>query len=113
MKTSLKNRIIRYFQNHPNVWINKGTICDLARPYGYIGETTGRRLRELENEGILDVRDGKGCREYKYLTSTVTPHTGQPRKPQGVLKPEQQVLYPNIQEIPNPNQSMPKLFLIN
>lgn len=65
-KSSLKRRLSNYLRSRSNMWINKGTLSDLGSRAGYLGETTGRRLRELEREGILEVRLGQGCNEYRY-----------------------------------------------
>lgn len=49
-------------------WIPKGTICDIARSSELraTGEHTGRRLRELVEDGQLQVRyDKKGNAEYR------------------------------------------------
>ena len=44
----------------------KGEICDLAREKtGATGEYTGRRLRELTEEGILEVQYRKGHAHYR------------------------------------------------
>ena len=53
---SLKERLARYLRNNHG-WIPKGQLCDLAREKtGATGEHTGRRLRELTEEGILEVQ---------------------------------------------------------
>ena len=65
-KSSLKRRLSNYLRARSNVWINKGTLSDLGSSAGFLGETVGRRLRELQREGILEVRPGQGCNEYRY-----------------------------------------------
>jgi len=67
MRTSLKNRLLRFLKNNPNKWFPKGYLCDLAREKaGYIGENTGRRLRELHEDGKLERKEMKGHVWYKY-----------------------------------------------
>lgn len=66
---SLRDRIARYMQDRHTLWIPKGVICDVARDsnLGATGEHTGRRLRELCEDGVLDVRyNKKGQAEYRY-----------------------------------------------
>jgi hypothetical protein len=62
---SLKARLEKYLlKNHG--WIAKATLCDLAREnVGATGEHTGRRLRELEVEGVLEVQYRKGHAFYR------------------------------------------------
>lgn len=62
---SLKQRILNYLSNNEG-WHAKGKICDLARDKtGMIGENTGRRLRELENSGMVEVKYEKGHAHYR------------------------------------------------
>lgn len=62
---SLKERLERYLRNNHG-WVAKGEICDLARDKtGATGEHTGRRLRELTEEGILEVQLRKGHAYYR------------------------------------------------
>lgn len=62
---SLRERIKSYFKRHPDEWINKGIVSDLARNVGYSSENCGRRLRELKEEGVLEVKykNGKNFQE--------------------------------------------------
>jgi hypothetical protein len=62
---SLKERLARYPRNNHG-WIPKGEICDLAREQtGATGEHTGGRLRELTEEGILEVQYRKDHALYR------------------------------------------------
>jgi hypothetical protein len=62
---SLKDRLTRYLRNNHG-WIAKGEICDLAREKtGATGEHTGRRLRELTEDGTLEVQYRKGHAFYR------------------------------------------------
>ena len=63
MKISLKTKITNYFKSRPRQFINKGIICNAMNEY--LGETTGRHLRTLVTKGILEVRKGQGCNEYR------------------------------------------------
>lgn len=64
MHESLKYRILKYLRAwyaiDPNKYIHKGEILRLATEAGYENENAGRRLRELENEGKVDVEYVKG-----------------------------------------------------
>lgn len=67
-RQSLKERIYAYLKRHPE-WIAKGNIADLARSAtGATGEHTGRRLRELHEEGKVEVdyRTNNGARHAFY-----------------------------------------------
>lgn len=45
---SLQERLVRYLSKHPNEWIAKGKLADLAREkMGVTGESVGRRCRVL------------------------------------------------------------------
>jgi DNA-binding transcriptional ArsR family regulator len=69
---SLKERLARYLRNNHG-WIPKGEICDLAREKtGATGEHTGRRLRELTEEGILEVQYRKGHAYYRLAQKELT-----------------------------------------
>jgi hypothetical protein len=62
---SLRDRLARYLRNNHG-WIAKGQICDVARQAtGATGEHTGRRLRELVEEGILEVQYRKNHAHYR------------------------------------------------
>jgi hypothetical protein len=62
---SLKERLARYLRNNHG-WIPKGQLCDLAREKtGATGEHTGRRLRELAEEGRLEVQYRKEHAYYR------------------------------------------------
>lgn len=62
----LKARLARYLEANPN-WLAKGTLCDLARAkVGATGEHVGRRMRELENEGVVEVKYVRGHAHYKF-----------------------------------------------
>ena len=69
-KEDLKQRIQDYFLNwkthDPNKWLPKGSIEDLGKQQGYLGETCGRRLRELVEEGVLERRKAGDSLEYRY-----------------------------------------------
>lgn len=62
---TLKDRLFKYLKSNPT-WFPKGQLCDLAREHtGATGEHTGRRLRELREEGKLERRLIKGHCYYK------------------------------------------------
>jgi hypothetical protein len=61
----LKERLARYLRNNHG-WIAKGELEDLVREKtNYTAENTGRRLRELTEEGILEVQYRKGHAWYR------------------------------------------------
>jgi DNA-binding transcriptional ArsR family regulator len=52
---TLTERLARYMRNHHG-WIAKAQLQDLVRKKtNYTAENVGRRLRELENDGVLEV----------------------------------------------------------
>ncbi len=64
-RDSLKSRLLKYLENNPS-WHAKGKLCDLAREHtGATGEHTGRRLRELAEEGLVEVKHIKNHAHYK------------------------------------------------
>jgi hypothetical protein len=53
--------------------ISKGQLCDLAREKtGATGEHTGGRLRELSEEGVLEVQIRKGHAHYRLAEKVPT-----------------------------------------
>jgi len=63
---SLKNRIVNYFEQRKNIWVNGGEIERNALETGYKASNASRRLRELANEGILERKlDDSGSVWYK------------------------------------------------
>jgi hypothetical protein len=69
MKKSLRERIINYLRKRDN-FVASGDIQRLAMENGfYSPQNSGRRLRELAEEGILEVEYRHGHAWYKYITS--------------------------------------------
>jgi hypothetical protein len=69
---SLKQKLERYLRNNHG-WVSKGAIYDLARERtGATGEHTGRRLRELTEEGLLEVQCRKGHAYYRIKEAVPT-----------------------------------------
>lgn len=67
MKTSLVDRLERFLKNNPEKWFPKGELARLAESVGYLGETCGRRLREMCEEGIIEAMENeKGHVMYKW-----------------------------------------------
>lgn len=56
----LKKRLLSYLKSNPGVYVHKGTLALKAQEAGFLGETAGRRLRELAEEGMLEVKEEKG-----------------------------------------------------
>ena len=64
---TLKSHILQYCKERPNEWVHKGVLGKLAvNVWGYENENMGRRCRELENAGLLEVRRINNQAEYKY-----------------------------------------------
>ena len=57
MKTSLKDRILKYARNHGD-WINSGEIERLCMNAGYKASNGSRRCREMESGKLSN---GKTC----------------------------------------------------
>lgn len=62
---SLKDRITRYLKNTQG-WVAGGTCEKLGESVGYKASNVSRRLRELENEGILERKIERGFVWYRY-----------------------------------------------
>jgi hypothetical protein len=62
---TLKERLERYLRNQHG-WIAKGQIEKLVvEKTKYTADNAGRRLRELENEGVLDVQQRRNHSWYR------------------------------------------------
>jgi hypothetical protein len=62
---TLRDRLARYMRAHHG-WIAKGELLKLvAEKTSYTSENAGRRLRELEVDGILEVRYVKNHAHYR------------------------------------------------
>lgn len=73
MKLSLIDRIERYLKSNPDTWYHKGDIAKLAESVGYMGETCGRRLREMVEDGTLETKENeKGHAMYKWKKTEKT-----------------------------------------
>lgn len=59
MKKTLRQRIYEYLKRNPT-WIQKGHLADLSRQAHYSSENCGRRLRELQNDNLIEVKYEKG-----------------------------------------------------
>lgn len=71
MRDSLRNKILRYLESweklRPGRWTHKGEIEQKAKEIGYLAENATRRLRELENEGLIEHRLVNGSGEYRWF----------------------------------------------
>lgn len=64
---SCSDRCLRYLKRKPNEWVAKGQICKVAEANStYIGETIGRALRKLAEQGQLEVKTEKGHAYYRW-----------------------------------------------
>jgi hypothetical protein len=56
MKLSLRERLLNYHERHKGEWIASGTLQQLvAEKTTYTPQNVGRRLRELCEDGLLEV----------------------------------------------------------
>jgi hypothetical protein len=70
MELSLKDRLYRYLLK-THGYVAKGEIQRIVAEHtSYTSENAGRRLRELENEGKVEVTYKKGHAHYKALPTT-------------------------------------------
>lgn len=69
---SLKDRLLRYLTKKQH-WIASGDLQRLVtEKTTYTAQNTGRRLRELQNEGEIEVKYVKGHAWYKLAEKTHT-----------------------------------------
>ncbi len=66
MKTSLSKKIAQRLKEVGG-WVHKGQIESRAKEWGYLGETGGRRCREMVEDGILEVKQENGSDWYRYI----------------------------------------------
>lgn len=71
MRKGLKQSLYRHLRKHESEWIHKGDLEWLAKSgeFGrkYLGETSGRALRKLAEEELIEHRKD-GC--YRYHSKT-------------------------------------------
>lgn len=71
---TLKERLRKYLRDNHG-WVAKGDLQRLvAEKTSYTPENAGRRLRELEVEGKLEVQYRKGHAWYRYVPSVYEVH---------------------------------------
>lgn len=64
---SLRERILNYYKNHKGEWISSGEIQRLVvEKTKYTPQNAGRRLRELAEDGLLEVEYRKGHAFYRF-----------------------------------------------
>jgi hypothetical protein len=67
MKLTLKERLLRYLQARPGVHVSSGELQRLTvEKTTYTAQNAGRRLRELAEDGIIEVEYRKGHAFYCY-----------------------------------------------
>jgi DNA-binding transcriptional ArsR family regulator len=71
---SLKDRLASYLKRHySQAWIASGELQRIvASKTDYTPQNVGRRLRELENEAVVEVRYEKNHAYYRYRVSEST-----------------------------------------
>jgi hypothetical protein len=68
MPTSLKSRIYEYIKSQYPQIVHKGTILKMTmNEWGRESENAGRRCRELEESGKIEVHYQNGQAGYKYI----------------------------------------------
>ncbi len=66
MSMPLKERLLVYLQKRPTEWVASGDLQRLtAQHTSYTPQNAGRRLRELQEEGVLDVEYRHGHAFYR------------------------------------------------
>jgi DNA-binding transcriptional ArsR family regulator len=64
---TLKTRLLRWLRNQAG-WIPSGELQRIvAQSTTYSPQNVGRRLRELENEGLIEVKYERGHAHYRYV----------------------------------------------
>lgn len=70
MKNTLQNRILYYFKQRPDTFIASGSIQRMVvMKTSYTPQTAGRILRQLREDGRLEVEYMKNHAFYKYSRS--------------------------------------------
>ena len=65
---SLKTQLINYLLGKD--WTRKSHIEDFARSLGYLADNCGRRLREMTEKGLLEVKFENGQNHYRLIGRT-------------------------------------------
>lgn len=60
MKTSLRNRILKYLQARQGVWISGDEIEKKSQAANYKASTGSRRARELHEDGLIERKEVNG-----------------------------------------------------
>lgn len=70
---TLKERLLRYLQKHQGVYIASGELQRLTvEKTSYTAQNAGRRLRELAEDGLIEVEYRKGHAFYRAASQTKT-----------------------------------------
>jgi len=65
MRLTLKERLLRWLRTHPG-WIPSGELQRIvAQTTSYSPQNVGRRLRELENDRLIEVKYERGHAHYR------------------------------------------------
>lgn len=67
LKSRLENYLRKVWLRDPNLWVHKGTLEDLCKQAGYLGDCGTRRLRESVAESKIERRIKNTSTEYKYI----------------------------------------------
>jgi DNA-binding transcriptional ArsR family regulator len=64
-RTTLKERLLKWLRNHPQ-WVASGDLQRIvSQTTDYTPQNVGRRLRELQTEGLIEVRYQKNHAHYR------------------------------------------------
>lgn len=67
MGLTCRQRCLRYLQKHPNEWVCGGTMQRLAVHHStYTPQSVARRLREIAEDGEIEVKQEKGLAWYRW-----------------------------------------------
>jgi len=77
MNLKLRPRLERFFRNHPDTWFPSGEIQRMVTERThYTPSNATRRLREMAEEGILEVKQVKNHAHYKLASQAVVERSG-------------------------------------
>lgn len=76
MKLSLKDRLVVYMGKRHSEWVSSGFLQRIvAQSTSYTPQNVGRRLRELQNDSVLEVKYVRGHAWYRCKPLSQTLYT--------------------------------------
>jgi hypothetical protein len=64
-RATLKDRLLKWLRQHPGFHASADLQRLVSKHTDFTPQNTGRRLRELENEGFIEVKYEKGHAHYR------------------------------------------------